>query len=133
MALTQKKYLDSNGLTYLARKLNQYPTNDILISVIDGIQDALDEKVDSSSAGVSNGIAQLDSNGLVPISQLPDDISDVFSYSSYAQFPLSGETNKLYLDLATHKIYCWNGSQYAIVGGEIMEAITDSEIDALFT
>ncbi len=42
-----KKFMDAAGLTYLAQKLNNYPTNDVIAAVIDGVQDALDEKVDS--------------------------------------------------------------------------------------
>lgn len=44
-----KKYLDAAGLTYLAQKLNNYPNNDVIAAVIDGVQDALDEKLDISS------------------------------------------------------------------------------------
>lgn len=44
--LDQKKFLDANGLTYFARKLNNYPTNDVIEAVVEGIQDALDEKQD---------------------------------------------------------------------------------------
>ena len=46
-ATNAKKFLDAAGLTYFSRKLNNYPTNDVIAAVIDGVQDALDEKVDS--------------------------------------------------------------------------------------
>ena len=66
-----KKYLDANGLAYLTRKLNNYPTNDVIAAVIDGVQDALDEKLDVSQKGIPQGVATLDDTGIVLRSQLP--------------------------------------------------------------
>ena len=68
----QKKFLDAAGLTYFSSKLNNYPTNDVIEAVIEGVQDALDEKVDISAIGSQNGVASLDATGKVPASQLPD-------------------------------------------------------------
>lgn len=70
-AINTKKFLDAEGLKYFSRKLNNYPTNEILETVIDGIQDALDEKLDADLKGANNGVAELDSTGIVPLSQLP--------------------------------------------------------------
>lgn len=41
-----KKFLDANGVAYLASLLDNYPDNDILGTVISAIQEALDEKND---------------------------------------------------------------------------------------
>lgn len=70
-AINTKKFLDAEGLKYFSRKLNNYPTNEILETVIDGIQDALDEKLDANLKGANNGVAELDSSGIVPLTQLP--------------------------------------------------------------
>lgn len=70
-ATNTKKFLDANGLAHFAQKLNQYPTNDVIEAVVEGIQDALDEKIDTSEKGTSNGVASLDSTGKVPSSQIP--------------------------------------------------------------
>lgn len=43
---TTKKFLDAAGLTYFSTKLNNYPTNDVIEAVIEGTQDALNEKAD---------------------------------------------------------------------------------------
>ncbi len=51
--LIQKKFLDANGLAYFSRKLNNYPTNDLLAAVINGIQDELDEKQDKILYGTT--------------------------------------------------------------------------------
>lgn len=39
-----KKFLDANGVAYLASLLDNYPDNEILGTVIDAIQEALSEK-----------------------------------------------------------------------------------------
>ena len=39
-----KKFLDANGVAYLASLLDNYPDNELLATVIDAIQDALSEK-----------------------------------------------------------------------------------------
>ncbi len=44
-----KKFLDANGVTYLASLMNNFPTNSLLQNVIDAIQEALDEKQDDIS------------------------------------------------------------------------------------
>ena len=41
-----KKFLDDQGLAYFAQKLDDYPNNEILATVITAIQEALDEKND---------------------------------------------------------------------------------------
>ncbi len=58
-APSTKKVLDADGLTYFARKLNNYPTNDVIAAVIDGVQDALDEKVNNDDIGAITN-AQID-------------------------------------------------------------------------
>ena len=70
--LNQKKFLDAEGLTYFSRKLNNYPDNDVLQAVVDGIQDALEEKIDEDDRGAANGIATLDANGQLSSDQIPD-------------------------------------------------------------
>ena len=69
--ITNKKFLDVNGLIYFISKLNDYPTNEVIEAVVEGVQDALDEKVDTSKVGTANGVASLDSSGKVPTNQLP--------------------------------------------------------------
>ena len=46
-ATNTKKFLDADGLTYFSRKLNNYPTNEVIEAVVDGVQDALDEKLNN--------------------------------------------------------------------------------------
>lgn len=41
-----KKYLDDQGLAYFAQKLDEYPDNEVLATVVNAIQEALEEKND---------------------------------------------------------------------------------------
>ena len=47
--MVDKKFLNTNGVTYLATLLNNYPNNELLSIVINAISESLDEKVDKSS------------------------------------------------------------------------------------
>lgn len=66
-----KKYLDAAGLAYFSGKLNNYPTNDVIEAVVDGVQDALDEKLDADLKGAPNGVAELGADGKIVPAQLP--------------------------------------------------------------
>lgn len=77
--------------------------------VSENIIPELDNKVDISSIGVANGVAGLDSNGLIPSSQLPSYVDDVLEYNSLSDFPVSGTTGKIYVALDTNKTYRWGG------------------------
>jgi hypothetical protein len=81
-ATNTKKYLDAAGLTYFSSKLNDYPTNDVIAAVIDGVQDALDEKM------------------------------YVEEYDDYSDFPLAGAAKTLYIDTTMNSVYIWDGTKY---------------------
>jgi len=66
----------------------------------------------SANKGIANGYASLDGGGLVPSTQLPSYVDDVLEYTNLASFPVTGTTGKIYVDLATNKIYRWSGSTY---------------------
>lgn len=56
--------------------------------------------------------ATLDGGGKVPSSQLPSFVDDVLEYADLASFPATGESAKIYVDLATGKTYRWGGTVY---------------------
>jgi len=62
--------------------------------------------------GANNGLAELDSNGKVPSSQLPSYVDDVEEYANLAGFPVTGESGKIYIALDTNLTYRWGGSTY---------------------
>ena len=61
--------------------------------------------IPASEKGANSGVATLDSNGLVPTSQLPSYVDDVLEYANYSSFPGTGETGKIYVDLQYEDIY----------------------------
>jgi hypothetical protein len=66
----------------------------------------------AANKGIANGYASLDGAGLVPSTQLPSYVDDVLEYADLASFPATGTTGKIYVDLATNKIYRWSGTIY---------------------
>jgi hypothetical protein len=62
--------------------------------------------------GTANGLAELDSNGKVPSSQLPSFVDDVEEYANLAAFPVTGESGKIYIAIDTNLTYRWGGSTY---------------------
>lgn len=76
--------------------------------------------------GVPNGLAELDSSGLVPSSQLPSYVDDVLEYQDEAHFPVTGESGKIYIDLSTNKSYRWSGSTYVAIASDLALGETSS-------
>lgn len=84
--------------------------------------------IPDSKRGNANGVASLDDNGKVPISQLqlPSYVDDVLEYSSKSGFPSTGETGKIYVDLNTNLTYRWGGSAYVEISPSIALGETSS-------
>lgn len=96
--------------------------------VTDALEDALQKEIENRKAGdttITNslnafistkgqpsGLAELDSTGKVPAAQLPSYVDDVLEFSTKAQFPQTGETDKIYVAKDTNLIYRWTGTQY---------------------
>ncbi len=73
----------------------------------------------ASQKGANNGVAELDSAGKIPVSQLPSYVSDVIEYNSQSAFPASGEGSKIYVAKDTNKTYRWTGSAYVEISPSI--------------
>jgi hypothetical protein len=85
--------------------------------------------------GANSGVAELDSSGKVPISQLPSYVSDVieayyYNNKMYAESAhtteLTGEDSKIYVDLSTNKTYRWSGSAYIEISQSLALGETSS-------
>ena len=83
-------------------------------------------KIPTSQKGVANGVAELDANGKVPSSQLPSYVDDVVEYDSLSDFPLTGETGKIYIARDTDKTYRWGGSAYTEISASLAIGETSS-------
>ena len=99
------------------------------------INTKLNTKLNTSLKGVANGLAELDSSGKVPTSQLPsyvDDVIEGYLYNSkfYKESThttaISGETGKIYIDLSTNKTYRWSGSAFVVISETLALGETSS-------
>lgn len=82
--------------------------------------------IPTSQKGTSNGVAELDANGLVPSSQLPSYVDDVLEYDTKTDFPTNGESGKIYIATDTNLQYRWTGTQYAEISSSIALGETSS-------
>ena len=80
----------------------------------------------SSLKGIANGVAELDSTGKIPTSQLPAYVDDVLEYTTKNSFPLMGETGKIYVDLTTNLAWRWGGSTYVEISPSLALGETSS-------
>ena len=80
---------------------------------------------DSAKIGVADGIASLDENGKVPSAQLPSYVDDVIEIDSIEAAPETGESGKIYVDIATGKCYRWTGTIYTEISSS--DVVTASE------
>ena len=84
--------------------------------------------------GQPNGVAGLDSNGLVPSTQLPSYVDDVIEVPTQAALPAVGELGKIYVVVADEtsggdtSSYRWAGSAYAMISN----SLTAADIKALY-
>lgn len=74
-----------------------------------GITDA----INSSDLGQPGGVATLDENGVINLSQIP---VNILEYNTTTSFPITGEYNKIYISLDTNKLYRWTGVIYTQLG-----------------
>ena len=84
------------------------------------------DAVHTADIGVAGGVAELDSNGKVPSSQLPSYVDDVVEYASISAFPATGESGKIYIALDTNKTYRWTGSVYVEISPSLALGETSS-------
>ena len=82
--------------------------------------------IPTSQKGAASGVAELDSNGKVPSSQLPSYVDDVLEYTNKSSFPTTGETGKIYVDKATNLTYRWSGTAYVEISPSLALGTTSS-------
>lgn len=80
--------------------------------IADLITDIAATYIPLSQKGAANGVATLEADGKVPISQLPSFVDDVIEVADFASLPATGEGGKIYTTLDNNKTYRWSGSGY---------------------
>lgn len=112
---------DINGIVLTANNVTYNPATSGLAAV--DVQTAIDElaneKEDKANKGSANGYAALDATGRVPASQLPSYVDDVLEYAALANFPVTGETGKIYIALDTNLTYRWGGTSYVMISSAL--------------
>lgn len=89
----------------------QSRTEAYLKKLVDGgVTGDLADRVEELEEGMTEK-ADLE-NGKVPSTQLPSYVDDVLEFANTGEFPLSGETGKIYVALDTNASYRWSGSAY---------------------
>ena len=68
---------------------------------------------------VHQNFANLSDNGKVPANQLPSYVDDVLEYGTLSTFPVTGETNKIYVAQDTNLTYRWSGTRYVEISQSI--------------
>ena len=82
--------------------------------------------IPNAQKGAANGVAELDSGGKVPASQLPSYVDDVLEYATCSAFPATGETGKIYVATDTNLTYRWTGSGYTEISPSLALGETSS-------
>lgn len=155
------KFLDGTGLTHFWANLKAY-----IATVVGGLTKAdvglgqvtNDAQVKRAEMGSANGVATLDSNGLVPSNQLPSYVDDVVeAYPRSGQMPLSApwlakdaegtqvitpEGGIIYVlmtdlpgseEYLSNSQYRWGGTAYVKLNDGGVSPITNDEIDAIMS
>ena len=63
-------------------------------------------------------------SGLIPSGLLPSYVDDVVEYANLAGFPATGEAGKIFVDIATKKIYRWSGSVYVEINAAPVQSVS---------
>lgn len=97
-----------------------------LYAVYDGGSINLSHLIPDSEKGAPEGVAELDENGLVLASQLPSYVDAVEEHDSLSDFPVTGESGKIYVAIDTSLTYRWAGSGYVEISPSIALGETSS-------
>lgn len=111
VSVTSKATSNETEITKLKNTVNGHD------NTLDGIIDDLQTL--QGMLGEDSKFATLGADGKVPSSQLPSYVDDVVEYASKSSFPVTGETGKIYVDLATNKTYRWGGTAYVEISASL--------------
>lgn len=129
LSSTSTNPVQNKAVNTAISSLNTLVGDKSVASQITSAIDALD--LDSTyiaaiQKGAANGVAELDSNGKVPSTQLPSYVDDVLEYTAKSNFPSTGEAGKIYVDTSTNLAYRWGGSTYTEISPSIALGTTSS-------
>lgn len=86
----------------------------------------------TSTKGSPNGVAPLNSSGLIDSTYLPSYVDDVIEVANFAALPTTGEQSKIYVTVNNGNGYRWSGSMYIQIftsggggGATVFTSLTD--------
>ena len=115
--------LSESVTTHIADKSNPHQVTKEQVGLSNVTNDA---QVKRSEMGVASGVATLNEEGKVPVSQLPSFVDDIVEADSLDEFPEVGEVGKIYLAKDTNIIYRWSGSKYVEISSSLALGETSS-------
>jgi hypothetical protein len=84
------------------------------------------EVVEVATKGVPYGVAELDSAGKVPASQLPAFVDAIVEVANFAALPGAGASGTIYVTLDDGITYRWSGSSYTEISASLALGETSS-------
>jgi hypothetical protein len=95
--ILSNSYLDIGSLTV--------PTS----KVINDVYDITQTLIPLSQKGVPNGVATLNSFGVIPTDQLPNTLDEVIFVETFLGLPTIGQENYIYVVKNSQRMYIWDG------------------------
>lgn len=97
------------------------------VDIVAGLNVQLVKTPGSVTINVDDIDASKITSGVIDAARLPSYVDDVLEFSSLDDFPLVGETGKIYVALDTNKTYRWGGTAYVyITSGAVGSGAVDS-------
>ena len=119
---TNLYYTDTRANSAIDTRVNKSFVDALNVDAdtLDGLDNTAFEKLTNKNQ--ANGYAGLDSNGKIASAQLPSYVDDVEEYANFSSFPATGETGKIYVDIAQGDVYRWSGSAYIQINDAVSSA-----------
>ena len=89
-----------NGSLIASTKISDGSVSDSEFQRLNGLTSAILQNADKD---VASGVCPLDTNGLVPTSNLPGSISDILEVANFASLPTIGDPLKIYVTIDNNK------------------------------
>lgn len=126
------------------RLVNADPTSIIGPQSVPGLVDALAGKQavlgytaeNAAAKGAANGYAPLGSDAKVPALYLPAFVDDVLEFAGLANFPVPGESGKLYVETdVLRRSFRWSGSGYVEISPSpgSTDAVPEGSVNKYYT
>jgi hypothetical protein len=122
--------IETGGVTYIAgSKISQINVSGFTTNSHSNLSPATLAWLLSKHTGTANTIPYFDATGIaaemttIPVGFLPSYVDDVLEYATSGDFPVPGETGKIYIAQDTNASYRWTGSVYVMIVADLAAAI----------